>query len=250
MIAGVDADFGEYAPLGTHGEQGRRVLADLGAVLELVDILNAGEVGHTAFYLQGLLKGGVVLHLHLGIELILGSEVEVANLIVDADDRGKAETGLRALQVDAVAVAVQLIEASKACLGSCQLRCSLSLHGSYLLGSVQTRLCCHLELSRRSTNPAVDVVDMSFKELAEVIAAVRGRHRDMAEAGTIGCVAIEGAQTAVDRPVLVNLIGGTHLETEIVLATAHVGIHVVALHVEALLLQQTGNAAYGTLEGA
>ena len=50
--------------------------------------------------------------------------------------------------------------------------------------------------------------------------------------------------------MLINFISGTHLETKIVLASAHKRIHIVALDVETILAKHAGNAANGTFERA
>ena len=110
----------------------------------------------------------MVLHLHLRIELVLSSKVEVANLVVDTNDRSETETRLCALQVYTIAIFVQFVKTLQASLCSSQLRLSLCLQGSELLGSICSRLCSHLEFSLCGTNLTVDVVDVALQELAKV----------------------------------------------------------------------------------
>ena len=196
----------------------------------------------------------MVLHLHLGVELIFDGKVEVAILKVDANDGGNAKACLCALQIHTVAVAVKLIQTLETGLSSSQLCLALGLHGSELLCSVLTRLGSSLQLilhlHHASAYLTVDGIDVALQKLSEVDSTGRGHYIDVAQSGTVGSVAIQGAETSVNRPVLINLIGSTQLEAEVVLAASHKGIHIIALNVEPVLLQQSGNAAHGTLEGA
>ena len=73
-----------------------------------------------------------------GNELILDGKVEVANLIVYADNGSKTKTSLCALQIQTIAITVQFVKTLQSSLGSSQLGCSLSLHGSQLFGSILT----------------------------------------------------------------------------------------------------------------
>ena len=89
MIAGIHAHIGNHAPLSSKGKQGGSILVDLCSVLKLVH----------GFHLHGLLERGIVLHLHLRVELVFGSEVEGTGFIVNAEDGSNAEARLVAHQI-------------------------------------------------------------------------------------------------------------------------------------------------------
>ena len=225
MIACIHAYAWDDAPLGAHGEQGRSIFVNLCSVLELVH----------GFHLHGLLKRGVVFHLHLRVEFIFGSKVEGSDLVIHAYHGSDTNACLVAHQVYAERIFLQRSQLFECCI-------SLCLRSSILLLGVNSHLSGKFGLSQL----LVDIADGIVQEGVEVDIATLGVYLYVAQTCLVGSVAVECAQTSIYRQVLVDLIGGTQLEAEVILASAHVGIHVVALGAERF--QLLGNHAHGTFE--
>jgi len=94
VITGVDAYGRCYAPLCTYGKESGLVLRNRGLIQIFVDGRDH----------MSLLNRRVVLHAHTGLELVLGGEVPIAGLVVDADDRSDTKTTLVGHHVDTVTV--------------------------------------------------------------------------------------------------------------------------------------------------
>ena len=256
VVAQVHSHVVDDAPLCSDGKQCRRVFAHFLSVAELVHGCNLARLVH----------GRLVLHVHLGLELILGSYVEVAEAVVDADDRGYSQSGLVAEQVHSLGVFLQLVEAF-ACALECLL-CGLELSfldhkllgrgdsgiGVLLYTSINLCYCaCYGVYS------AVDQGRRLLHEAAEVDPSGCRVHLNVANLGFVGGIAVEQSQTAVDRKVGRNLVGCAHLHSEVVLAALHISVHIVAFHSGSRLsegqcqlveaLQLVGYAAHNALEG-
>ena len=185
----------------------------------------------------------MVLHLHLRVELILQGKVEVAGLVVHANDRSEAKARLDAHQVDTLRILLQSLQAVDAWL-------CLGIESLELLHRVDTGSGGCLGLTELLVDAGDVVVDETVEvDVVHLALSVFQPYLDIVQTGLVGGITVEHAQTAVDRPVVIDLVGCTELESEVVLAATHVGIDVVALDTQSGSLQLMGNVAHGTLEG-
>ena len=176
--AGIDANNVNRGVLNTDSQQGRHVLVNLLSITELVDGSN----------LAGLVDSRLILHANLGAELVLGSEVELIQFVVNANDRGKADTILVTQQVNAIGILLEF----------CHL---ISITGSGNLLKIAS------EVNITGSCFYLNITDFSL----------------------VSGVAINHAQTSVEREVGNNLAGSTHRYTIVVLTASHVSVHIVTL---------------------
>ena len=106
---------------------------------------------------------------------------------------------------------------------------SLRFSGCCLLRSNHSCFGCHICLPHL----LVDVGCCRREEAAEVnICVLRHLHLYVAHACLVRSIAVECAQTSINREIRSNLIGCTQLETEVILTSAHVCVAVVSLNAQ------------------
>ncbi len=216
MPTGIEAQLWDNAPASAQGEQCRRILWHTLAIGPTVENL---QVAGT------LTVGRLVLQAHARLELILGGKVEVAHLVVDTQDGSHAPSRLVAVERHVLRGLTQGTEhgslhAILLCLGLGSLRGSHVTTGCGILCGSRVLAHCLIGGSRLAEESLGSV---------HIVGAARETGADVAHVAIVVAVAIEHAQTAVGRPVLIELIGGTQREAEIILAATHVGVHVIGI---------------------
>ena len=211
---GIEAKRGDDAPTGTQREQRGRILRHILLIGPTVENLKVA---------CALAVGSLVLQAHAGFELILGGEIKVAHLIVDTQDRCHTPTGLVAVKANILCGIAQRTEHGG--LHGILLSLGLSGLGTFhiaFLGGI-------LSGGGVTTHGLISLRRLTEESLGSVHILVRASETslDIANVAIIVAVAIEHAQATIGRPVLIELICGTKREAEVILATTHVGVHVV-----------------------
>ena len=195
----------------------RRILINLLTIAELVDSGN----------LASLVDSRFIQHTDLCLGLVFRGDVKTTELIVDTNNRSHTHTRLVAEQVHTLRVFLQGIKALFCAFKLCFLLCQ-GIRYRYSSCFVLGNTCIDFGKS------PVDCCLCILKETAEIHVSPFGIYHDVADLGFVGGCTVKQSQTSIYRQVFRNLIGSTKLESEIVLASLHITVHIVASSTEGL----------------
>ena len=210
---------------------------------------NAGEVVgrvHSVLVTSGVVAFGVILNVELRRELIACGDIPFARPVVDTENRGDAPAPLPYFHITVfykLLAAVQLVSTGPYLLGSFAgfLRSGGILVGSSLklgfyrrvgcgirLCLVSCSLClCRCGLCLQGTCLLIQSLHLGIEVAVEVLVVSAYIGRDVGDVPFVLVVDIVETCAAVYGQMLVDLVGDTQLESEVVLLTAHVALHTV-----------------------